>query len=99
MKSLYQTVKNASVAVPPNRTLQDVLIKTMEELGELAQEVLINTGSITHKEPGKDGIVGEAVDAIITLLDIIHVYDPTITEDDLSAIASVKCDKWLNTQR
>ena len=66
----------------------------MSEVGELAEEVNIQTGHC-GKLPGKDGIIGEAVDVIICALDMIRVNYPEATEDDIRAIAQNKCDKWL----
>lgn len=98
IETLFQVVKATSLSVTNERTLQHVVIKTMEEVGELSQEILIHDGVTTNKPPGKDGVVGEAIDAIITLLDIIHVHSPGITEEDLVKIAKQKCQKWLDYQ-
>lgn len=76
------------------RTPYSVLTSTMSELGELAEEVMIDQGN-SYKKAGADGIVGEAIDTIVCLLDLIHVVDPTITSEDLDDIAFKKLDKWV----
>lgn len=64
-----------------------------EEVGELATEIAILHGDST-KEPGEDGVVGEAIDVIACCLDIIHRVDPNLTEEDIKGIMLRKCDKW-----
>ena len=70
-----------------------VLAKCVEELGELSVEVQIKEGT-SYKQAGKDGVVGEAIDLITCLLDIIHINYPELTEADLLAIAIPKLEKW-----
>lgn len=66
-----------------------------EECGELATEILINVGK-KNRSPGTDGIVGEAVDAILCLMDIILLTNPNITRDELYSISMTKLQKWEN---
>lgn len=75
------------------RSLQYPFTSLGEECGELATEIQISMG-LKDKEPGPDGIVGESVDAILCLLDIIVVHQPDITYDELFAIMCKKMDKW-----
>lgn len=100
MTSLYKIVKTAShtvdmysrVANP--RTLDSIFNSTVSELGELGTEIMIVNGQ-SYKEPGKDGVVGEAIDTIACLLDLIHVYHPNITEEYLNTMMAAKCAKWV----
>jgi len=94
---LFDIVKSASTladATHGHRTIHDVLAHTVSELGETAEEVNIASG-ISYKKPGVDGVVGEAVDVMLCLLDLIHKYDPTITKEQINALAEAKCQKWL----
>lgn len=102
--SLVKLTKEASVVVDtlqteavniPKRTPYSVLSSTMSELGELAEEIMISQGN-SYKKPGVDGIVGEAIDTIVCLLDLIHVVDPELTEGDLEDIAFPKLSKWIS---
>lgn len=98
MNSLFEEIKLASAkadAINVKRDMSCVLIKTQSELGELADEVLIHTNQ-SYKSPGKDGVVGELVDTILCLVDLLHVYDPSIGEQELVAIAKLKGEKWIN---
>lgn len=98
--NLYQITKAASQMVDAEsiveykRTIDSVLASTMSELGETAVEVMIHNGQ-SYKQPGRDGIVGEAVDTILCLLDLIHLVNPDITEEQLNEIATIKCAKWV----
>jgi len=66
----YELVKRLSLK--ESKTLLQRMVKLQEEVGELAQEVLINqkvSGS-QHKTEGKDGVKGECVDVILVALSI-----------------------------
>lgn len=78
-----------------DRTQYSVLASITSELGELADEVNINQG-YSYRQPGDDGVVGEAVDIIASAIDLIRMSNPEITEDQICAIAKRKCDKWLS---
>src|SRR6478752_3175300 len=73
--TLISAVKEASKAgdkVVPQRSAYAVLAAAQAELGETAEEVAIMMGE-SYKEEGPDGVVGEALDTIVSLLDLIHV--------------------------
>jgi hypothetical protein len=94
LKDIVTQTFEVSEEIKDNRDLNDILNATMQELGELATEISIQKGY--RKAPvGKDGIVGEAIDTIVCLLDIIHVYDPTITKETIEEIAGKKLAKWV----
>lgn len=86
-----------SAKIADKRTISDVLGVAMEELGELATEIAIAKG-FKPRLPGKDGIIGECVDVITAIEDIIFLTDATMTQAKLNAIKVVKCDKWLNSK-
>jgi hypothetical protein len=97
--SLFDITKVASQEVDQTsmqrtRTKYSVLASTMSELGELAEEIAI-AEKHSYKKQGSDGVVGEAVDTIICLLDLIHVHNPSVTEEELNHIAQLKLDKWV----
>lgn len=93
MKTLITETFNYSDQVHNNRNPFYVLLKCTEELGELSEEVQIAAG-VSYKQPGKDGIVGEAIDLITCALDMIHITHPELTEEDILAIAIPKLEKW-----
>lgn len=63
----------------PARTIPNVALATLSELGELAEEVNIQTGYCL-KDPGVDGVVGEVADVLICLADLVWTCFPE--EDD-----------------
>jgi hypothetical protein len=77
-----------------DRTPYSILSSALSELGEVAQEVAVVMGD-SYKPGGTDGVIGEAVDAIASLIDLIYQMRPTITESELAPLAAEKCQKWL----
>ena len=70
-----------------------------EETGELATEVAIDLG-FKNREPSKDGVVGEAVDVIVSAVDMIYAENPSITVEEIHALVAAKCGKWAyNVER
>jgi NTP pyrophosphatase (non-canonical NTP hydrolase) len=77
-----------------SRSLYSVGNATQAEMGELAEEVSIAMGD-SYKTPGPDGVIGEAVDLLISGLDLIYVHDRNVTEEELLAVAKPKLEKWI----
>lgn len=100
--NLYSLTKTASLKVDavenagthPKRTLHSVFLQAQAEMGELAEEINIHTG-LLKKPSGKDGVIGEAIDSILCLLDLIHVLDPDVAQGVVNDIADIKLQKWL----
>lgn len=93
MNTLVNTIFQASDRIKNNRSPQDILNHLVSEIGELSTEISIEYGN-SYKTPSVDGIVGEAIDAILCLVDIIHKHAPELTEDDLAKYAQKKTMKW-----
>lgn len=92
-KSLVAQILRYSKKIKTSRTKYAVTCKAMEELGECAQEVLIESGE-SYKEPGKDGVIGEALDTIAALVDLIYLQNSEITEEELIEQITPKLEKW-----
>lgn len=73
--------------------IPSIMCSLMEEIGELSTEVNIHIGK-KKRNPGPDGIVGEGIDAIICILDIIRVVKGELNEEELLEIFKTKLDKW-----
>lgn len=96
--TLFNAVKAASQKgdlIVPKRSPYAVLAAAQAELGETAEEIAILMGD-SYKESGYDGPVGEALDTIISLLDLIHVLEPDMTEEELMLTAGSKLNKWIS---
>ena len=67
----------------------------MQQVASVGLRLVIDEG-LSYKVKGKDGIVGEGIDVIICVLDLIRKTYPNITESELEAIADNKLAKWVN---
>ena len=97
MSTLVSRIKTASIIadnMDRDRSTYSVFASAMSEAGELGQELCIANGD-SYKDASEDGVIGEAIDTIITLLDLIHVRDPNFSEEQLNEYASKKAGKWL----
>lgn len=88
--TLWTLISNTSSRIDNGRSQEDILLHMMTEMGELAQEVIISEGR-SYKEPGSDGVIGEAVDVILCAADLVIQRHPDITEEDL-------CETWFGGQ-
>ena len=95
---LVDLVFRISDAIDNGRTPTTILRKAATEFGELAEEIDIREGN-SMKDPGKDGIVGEGVDLILCVLDLIHTAEPDVSAEDIGRIAEAKGQKWLDTAK
>jgi NTP pyrophosphatase (non-canonical NTP hydrolase) len=92
--TLVSEILETSRQVDNGRTIQDVLTHAMTELGELAQEVQIAEGK-SYKQQGVDGVVGEALDVINCMIDIIYIHYGVLADEHyLKALNSRKLAKW-----
>lgn len=78
--------------MPEGRTIDDAFLHLRKEIAELALEV---RNVRFELEPGVDGILGEGIDAIQCILDMILMVHPNITEADLRRVMFDKCEKWV----
>jgi NTP pyrophosphatase (non-canonical NTP hydrolase) len=99
MSSFVVRTLEVSQRIKNRRDPRDVLMTLVEEVGELSTEIAIASGH-KNREPGADGIIGEAVDVIVAALDVIHLmyqekqYAPETIELLLLDKAQKKLDKW-----
>ena len=93
MTLVSEIIKNC-IQVENQRDIQDILTHAMTELGELAQEVQIASGK-SYKQEGSDGIVGEALDVIACMVDMIYVhYGVSANEEYMISLMKSKLEKW-----
>jgi hypothetical protein len=92
--TLVSEILATSKRVNDGRTAQDILTHAVTELGELALEVQISEGK-SYKKAGKDGVVGEALDVISCMVDLIYVhYGRLASEEFMVSLMKPKLDKW-----
>lgn len=88
---LLEAVKRVSDLFGGRRPLTPVMLQLQEEVGELATEVAIATGT-KHRSPSEDGVLGEAVDVAIAALDIAMLECGDV--EKVKAIFERKLAKW-----
>jgi len=93
METLISTIIDETESINDGRTRSNILHSIMSEVGELTDEVEIIEG-VSYKMAGVDGVVGESIDIIISAVDMIYCDYPSISEEQLIALAKVKCRKW-----
>ena len=87
------TVLNVSKRINNGRTVNDVMNSIMEEVGELAREVRCEYGP-SYKKAGRDGILGESVDVLASVIDLMYIHDPDISHRDIINVLNRKMSKW-----
>lgn len=95
--SIFDLIKETSIAIKDGRWIDDVLIHTITEVGELAIEVQIKQGN-SYKTAGPDGIFGESVDILICVVDMMIRDNPEVTEDQVVNAVKAKLHKWTSTK-
>lgn len=95
--SIFDLIKETSIAIEDGRWIDDVLIHTITEVGELAIEVQIKQGN-SYKTAGTDGIFGESVDILICVVDMMIRDNPEVTEDQVVNAVKAKLQKWTSTK-
>ena len=87
-----QKLQHLSYTEPKTNT--QILLKLMEESGELAQELGIyeKVSGFSYKTPGKDGIHGECIDVTISVLSLFFKTGGTLTQ--LLTLLNSKMTKW-----
>lgn len=92
----FATIQELSIK--EKKSLLERMVKLQEEVGELAQEVLIDQKSSGsgHKSAGVDGVLGEAVDVTLVALSIFFKHGGTIQQ--LEEISTAKWTKWAKHQ-
>ena len=95
------TIVNVSKKIKDDRSLDKILMHAVTELGELSEEVLIEKG-LSYKNPGVDGVVGEAVDLIICVVDLLYIHlkqngvdlSGDVIDAYIKDVAEAKLKKW-----
>lgn len=93
LAKIFNIAKRAPIRHP-----LDVFAQLSEEIGELATEINIQTGFRSDRKPGPDGMIGEACDGIICLLDEIYLSQEWESQEQFEETVrntlNRKMDKW-----
>lgn len=89
--SLYSIVSEFSDRVNDGRDNFDIFNHGAGEMKELQTELTLKE---YEDESGPDGILGEAIDVIACMMDLIRKNYPAVTDVELEAVMLRKCEKW-----
>lgn len=90
---LIEMVKATSERVG-TRNRNAILHSLIEEVGELHTEVAIENGT-KKREASPDGVVGEAIDVLVVILDLLHLeLGKDITSQAFLDRVQSKLNKW-----
>jgi len=78
--------------VENKRKIKDIFQHANFEMDELDEEIFNLEEGFGE---GDDGVVGEAVDVILCMLDIIAMHDPDINMEVLEQVMHKKYSKWI----
>lgn len=88
------TILDTCRRVKNSRSPHEVLGSVVEEVGELAKEINVAYGTSSYKSVGQDGVLGEIVDSISSLVDLAYLTKPDLTEAELFNLLLPKMAKW-----
>jgi hypothetical protein len=84
-------IVDACVRIQNGRNISSVLAALKLEVLELEEEV---NKSLTGEEPGPDGIIGEAIDCLLIIVDLIYQKNPSLSREYISFRVGEKLNKW-----
>lgn len=89
---ILDIIKNVSEKIKNNRHPKYIILKVFEEVGELAKEIKAKYDTNGYEKKGKDGILGEGCDSLITIIDLLLIEG--YTKEDILKTIDKKCNKW-----
>lgn len=92
MNLIERVIRTSKNTGSDNR--MNTFMSLTEELGELATELAISNGT-KKREPSPDGVVGEAIDVLVCVIDLLYQeLGDTITEQGFLDHVQSKLNKW-----
>jgi hypothetical protein len=88
MSNTVEIARHYSAEIHNDRDIWDAFKSAVRELRELRTE-------IRNGNTGVDGIKGEAIDVLNSVLDVLFKAHPEITIEEIDAIMEAKCRKWM----
>lgn len=87
LRNFFHLARAYSLGIKNGRTREDIHQSVIEEREELDLE-------LSGNGDGVDGIVGEGIDEIVRVADLIFTEKPNITEDEFYDTIFKKLEKW-----
>lgn len=83
--TLISAILAGCAAVEDGRQPDDIMLRAVSRLGDLATEVRIASGHCPEAAPGEDGVAGAAMDLLLCIADHLRAHDPAISDARLVA--------------
>jgi len=94
---LLTVVRYYGDQIQDDRGEAEIFLHGVDEMHELNDEVL---KSVCNKPPGEDGVVGEAIDVMLCMADLINKHTKnSFTEEQFNDYVHKKCRKWLDKKQ
>lgn len=74
-----------------DRDISSAFVHLKGEVNELDDEI---SAVLYNQSPNEDGVIGEAVDCILCLVDIIYHEDNSVSSEEIDNIVNKKLAKW-----
>ena len=74
-----------------DRDISSAFVHLKGEVNELDDEI---SAVLYDQSPNEDGVIGEAVDCILCLVDIIYHEDNSVSSEEIDNIVNKKLAKW-----
>ncbi len=88
MSNAIEIARHYSREIRNDRDIRTAFKSVVRETEELRAE--IETGGT-----GEDGIKGEVIDVMNSVLDVLFLAHPEITMEEIDALMEAKCRKWM----
>lgn len=88
MSNAIAVARHYSMEIRNDRDIWSAFKSVIREAKELRTE--IRNGST-----GADGIKGEVIDVLNSVLDVLFIAHPEITMEEIDALMEAKCRKWM----
>lgn len=84
-------ILNVCARINNGRTLTTIMNHAEGEMVELKEEL---SKFLSDQPEGKDGVVGEAIDVMLCMVDLIYTRNPTISKEHVYSLVCDKLEKW-----
>lgn len=91
---MIKTVFEIGDSINNGRSATSIALAVCSEAGELAEEVRKIHCADFYKVPGKDGILGEGCDVLISVIDLLNKEG--YTEEQILETVRSKANEWRN---
>jgi hypothetical protein len=89
--NIFDLTKSYGDSIKNGRTPLQIYNHSTTEINELVEEI---SNHVRGLPAGEDGIIGESIDVILCMIDLIQTYDSSFTNEDFMKYCEKKLNKW-----